>query len=193
MLLLVPGCSSSGEDAASKINPTASPANPNLSINLEVWDDIASVQFEEGEMISSMDEIKKQLLKNCKTELNYQVGLKIRAINQARATVGIGKITSVEIGEVYKAFQPLYGTAEQVNGDEPPSLNPTFISPCIFSGEISNLRSADFYTFYIGGAKTGEYDSVALRNESWKLDLVVEKVACFNFEKLNIPRGCGNY
>ena len=172
-------------------SPNANAAN--LKVTLEVWNDLTAVQFDEGETISPMEVIKKELLRNCKSELDYQVGSSIRAVNQSRATVGIGKITSVKIGNVYKAIQPLYGTEEQVNGDAPPSLNPTYISPCIFSGAVNNLRSANFYTFFIGDGQTGEYDSLSLSKKGWKLNLVLEDIACGNFQNLKIPRGCGDY
>jgi hypothetical protein len=162
----------------------------NLTVSLEVWNDLSAVQFEEGETISPMVQIQKELLRNCKTELDYRVGSSIRAVNQSRATVGIGKITSVKIGKVYKANQPLYGTEEQVNGDAPPSLNPTYISPCIFSGAVRNLRTASFYTFFIGDGQTEEYDSLSLSKNGWKLNLVLENIVCGNFQNLKIPRGC---
>ena len=172
-------------------SPNANAAN--LKVTLEVWDTSAVVSFDEGGFIPSIDEIKKQLLRKCKTELDYQVGTSIRAVNQSQATVGIGKITSVKIGKVYKAIRPGYQTEEQVNGVVPPDLDPSYISPCIFSGSVSNLRSANFYTFVIGVGETGEYDSLFLSKKGWKLNLVREDLVCGIFEDLNIPRGCSDY
>ena len=189
---------------------TSSPVANAIDLNtsLEVWNELSAVQFEEGEMISPMAKIKRDLLKNCKTELDYQVGTTIRVVNQYQATVGLGKLTSVKIGKVYRAIQPLYGrtveddetatpqpkTDEWVPSPAPrvegPTLNPTFIAPCIFSGTVRNLRSAEFYALYIGGGKTGEYDSVTLRKKGWKLNLFLEQISCGNFRELKIPRGC---
>jgi hypothetical protein len=171
-------------------SPSANAAN--LSVNLEVWSDLSMVQFDEGESIPPVAVIKKTLLKNCKSELDYKVGSRIRVLNQSRATVGIGALTSVKIGKVYKAIQPGYSTEEQINDEAPPNLYPSFLAPCLFTGIVNNLRSANFYTLYIGDGVTAEYDSVNLRKNNWKLNLLVEDVNCGNFENLSIPRGCND-
>ena len=165
-----------------------------LQLNLTVWSDSAQLFIDEDEIIPSNKEIQTTLLQNCKTELEYRVGTKVRAINQAQATVGIGKLASVKIGKVHKAYAPTYG----VDGRK---VYPVFFAPCIFTGTISNLRSANFYTFEIGGGVTGEYDNSELKKKKWKLNLVIEDIQCFNLQVsatseeddyLELPEGCEN-
>jgi hypothetical protein len=164
----------------------------NLKLNIEVWSEDSALQLEQDETIPAMKEIQKTLLKNCKSELSYRVGSKVRAVNQSGNTVGIGSLTSVKIGKVYSAIQPTYGTKDQVDGVTPPNLYPTFFAPCIFTGSIINLRSANFYTLYIGNAVTSEYDVSEFKKINWKLDLFIEDINCYNYNELKIPRGCND-
>ena len=155
-------------------------------MSIEVWDDSATVQFDPGETIWSMNLIQSDILNNCKKYLDYGIGTRIKAIDQNGSTVGLGTITKVTIGKVYKGIQPLYGSEDE------PALHPTFVAPCIYTASIQNLRRANFYHFFIGNAATEEYDSKYLQSKKWKLALVISNFNCYNYEELNLPRGCSD-
>ena len=177
-----------------------------LNVTVEVWTDEAVVSYSYGEAIPSQSTIGKQILQNCKNELeDIGLGSKIRGLNQSNATVGLGKITGVAIGKIYKGFAPGWGNEEYADpeswlsqfskyydddGDNPNVVSTTYVAPCLFKGTISNLRTSSFYHFYIGNFETDEYDINDLKRKKWKLDLITKDLICSNYYEYDKLKGC---
>ncbi len=185
-------------------SPIASAATLNFAI--EVWSDDSVVSFEHDEVIPSQSTIKNQLLQNCRREItDIQVGSGAKAVNQSNATAGLGKVTGVAIGKVYKGLQPGWGAEEDADpedwlnqfseyydydGDNPTTVSTVFVTPCIFKGTLNNLRSSSFYRFYIGEYRTAEYDINELKKKKWRLSLFVNELACSNYYGFEDLIGC---
>ena len=177
-----------------------------LNFTLETWSDNSIVSFEYDESIPTPAAIKSQILQNCKTEMaDIQLGAKARAVNQNNATVGLGKVTKVSVGKIYKGFQPGWTNEENADpeswlsrftryfdydGDNPNSVSTVYFAPCIFSGSITNLRTSSFYRFYIGDFRTEEYDSNELRLKKWRLNFIDYSLGCDNYYEFDKLKGC---
>jgi hypothetical protein len=139
--------------------------------------------YELGESRPSPASMQSEMLRYCKTEYeDFNVGSQIKAVSGNGATVGLGKVTSVKIGKIYKKEIRLYGNQED-DPEEEGTLYDQYFAPCIFSGSISNLRSSAFYKFYIGSVRTSEYDSKNLQKYKWSLNLWLSEISCYNYEK----------
>jgi hypothetical protein len=139
--------------------------------------------YELGESRPSLASMQSQMLRNCKTEYeNFKVGSTIKAVSGSGATVGLGKVTSVKIGKVYKKEIRLYGNQED-DPEEEGTLYEQYFAPCIFMGSIANLRNSAFYKFYIGSVRTSEYDSKNLQKKKWNLNLWLSEIYCGNYEE----------
>ena len=135
------------------------------------------------ESAPSLSFMKTKMLQNCKNEYrDFNVGSAIKAVSGSGATVGLGKVTSVKIGKIYKKQIRLYGNQED-DPEEEGTLYDEYFAPCIFSGSISNLRSSAFYKFYIGSVRTSEFDSKNLQKNKWSLNLWISEISCYNYEK----------
>ena len=179
-----------------------------LSFSVEVWHDSSIVSFGYDKAIPSQSAIKKQLLQNCQFEMaEIRLGSKAKAVNQSGATAGLGKVTSVALGKVYKGFQPLWGSEDDADpeswlsqfsryydydGDNPTSVDTVFVAPCIFKGTINNLRTSSFYRFYVGDYRTDEYDINELKKNKWKLSLFDGSLGCSNYFQFDDLIGCGD-
>jgi hypothetical protein len=185
-------------------SPTAIAAT--LNFTLEVWSDDSVVSFEHDEIIPSQSAIKNQLLQNCRREItDIQIGSGAKAVNQSNATAGLGKVSGVTTGKVYKGFQPGWGAEEDADpvdwlnkfsefydfdGDNPTTVSTVFVAPCIFKGTLNNLRTSSFYRFYIGEYRTAEYDINELKKKKWRLSLSVNELACSNYFGFEDLIGC---
>jgi hypothetical protein len=151
--------------------------------------------------------MQKDMLKYCKTEYeDFNVGSTIKAVSGSGGTVGLGKVTSVKIGKVYKKEIRLYGgddleeeeygydeddaeeeeygyDEDDADEEEEGTLYDEYFAPCIFSGSIANLRNSAFYKFYIGSVRTAEYDSKDLQKKKWNLNLWISEIPCSGYEE----------
>jgi hypothetical protein len=151
--------------------------------------------YEKGESRPSIATMQKDMLKYCKTEYeDFNVGSTIKAVSGSGGTVGLGKVTSVKIGKVYKKEIRLYVVndleEEEYGYDEDDAeeedegtLHDQYFAPCIFSGSIANLRNSAFYKFYIGSVRTAEYDSKDLQKKKWNLNLWISEIGCYSYEE----------
>lgn len=139
--------------------------------------------YEPGESKPSLATMQKEMLKYCKADYeDFNIGSTIKAVSGKGATVGLGKVTSVKLGKVYKKVIRLYGNEEE-DPEEEGTLYDQYFAPCIFSGSIANLRNSAFYKFYIGSVKTAEYDSKDLQRKKWSLNLWTSEISCYNYEE----------
>ena len=131
------------------------------------------------ELAPSLKTMQRVMLQNCRNyQGDFNVGSTIKAISGSGSTVGLGKVTGVKLGKVYKKQITLYA-----GEDDEETTYDEYFAPCIFSGTISNLRSSSFYKFYIGSVGTEEFDSKYLAKKKWKLDLWISEISCGNYEK----------
>ena len=179
-----------------------------LSFTVEVWHDNSIVGFDYDEAIPSLTVIKNQLLKNCKSEMvDIGLGSKAKAVNQSGATAGLGKVTGVALGKIYKGFGPSWGNEENADpqswlskfskyfdydDDNPTNVETIYVAPCIFKGSINNLRTSSFYRFYFGDYRTEEYDLNDLKKKKWRLSFFDNDLTCSNYYELNNLTGCND-
>ena len=180
-----------------------------FNITIAVWTEEAKLSFEWDEVVPSQSSIQKQILQNCKNKISdIRLNSKIRAEAVPYKTAGLGKVTGVSIGKVYKGYQPGHTNKEYADPQnwlnqfaqyfktyggqiEPPnSVNTVFIAPCIFKGSIGNLRIHPFYRFYIGDLITDEYDINELQSMKWKLSLTSSQIICYNYYLWEELVGC---
>lgn len=132
-----------------------------------------------GESAPSLKTMQRIMLQNCRSYYeDFNVGSTIKAVSGSGSTVGLGKVTSVKLGKVYKKQITLYS-----GEDDDETIYDEYFAPCIFSGSIANLRSSSFYKFYIGSVRTGEFDSKYLAKKKWKLNLWISEISCGNYER----------
>ncbi len=154
----------------------------NMKFTIEVHVENGDV-YEPGESKPSLATMQKEMLKYCKAEYNdFNVGSTIKGVSGSGATVGLGKVTSVKLGKVYKKVIRLYGNQEE-DPEREGTLYDQYFAPCIFSGSIANLRKSAFYKFYIGSVRTDDYDSKVLQKKKWNLNLWISEIICYNYEE----------
>jgi len=177
-----------------------------LNFTVEVWSDDSIISFEHDEIIPSQSVIRNQLLQNCKREItDIQIGSGAKAVNQLNATAGLGKVTGVTTGKVYKGFQPLWGAEEEADPedwlnkfsqfydydeDNPTIVSTVYVAPCIFKGTVNSVRTSSFYRFYIGEYRSEEYDINELKKKKWRLGLFVNSLGCSNYYGFEDLAGC---
>lgn len=190
--------------------PVASAAS--LNITIAVWSEDAKVSFAWDQVIPSQSSIQKQILQNCKKKISdIRLGSRVRAEAVPYKTAGLGKVTGVSIGKVYKGYMPGHTSQEYADPpnwlnrftqyfetyggqiDPPNSVSTVFIAPCIFKGSMGNLRTYPFYRFYIGDLITDEYDIDELQSMKWKLSLTSSQVICENYYLWDELEGCSTY
>jgi hypothetical protein len=130
------------------------------------------------ESAPSLKVMQKVMLQNCRSVYSdFNVGSTIKAVSGSGSTVGLGKVTGVKLGKVYKKQITLYS-----GEDDEETTYDEYFAPCLFSGSISNLRGTSFYRFFIGSIRTEEFDSKYLAKKKWSLNLWISEISCGNYE-----------
>ena len=143
--------------------PAATAAN-RLTINVEVYESLGT--YDSPEQVPTFTKATQSL--RCKDGIWVNLGVGIKALNENGSTAGIGRINKVSLNK-----KDLYWEYETDNNDEPTGEVRIF-GFCTYSGIISNLRAAQFYSFiFDGDAETDEYDVSSLKKKKWILNLGV--------------------